>query len=89
MEHVSRCATRDELERVLGRPVYALPGEGNSRTVNPDGSIEVPDVIECYELCGCCIDIQFTGGKKSGVIGVPKLTAWRLALESAEKKAVG
>ena len=80
MEQVSECANRDELQRVLGKPIYALPGDGNSRTVNPDGSIEVPDVIECYESHGCRIEIQFTGGKVSCVAGVPRLTAWRTVL---------
>ncbi len=86
MEQVSGCASREELRRVLGKPIYALPGEGNYRTLNPDGCIEVPDVVECYESRGCSIEIQFTGGKRSGVSGVPKPTALRLALESAKKQ---
>ena len=85
MGQVSHCASRDELDAHFWEDRSdALPGQGNSRRVNPDGTIDVPDVIECYESRGCCIDMQFTSGKKSCVIGVPKLAAWRIVLDSAE-----
>ncbi len=78
MEQVSRCADRDELERALGKPKYAIRGKNYGRAVNPDGSTTVCDVVECYETRGCWIDVEFTNGRVSSVIGVPKPTAWQL-----------
>jgi hypothetical protein len=76
---VAECRRRDELEQILGPPLYAVNGE-NAGVVRPDGSQDSPDLIECYESEGCCIDLWFKDDRLIDMSGFVKPTVWDMAL---------
>ena len=45
-----------------------------------DGTQQVPDLIECYESEGCCIDLWFKEDRLVNVSGFVKPTAWDYVL---------
>lgn len=73
LDEVANCRHRAELEELLGKPVYAVSGEVCD---TPDR----PDVIECYESEGCCIDLWFKNDRLQNTSGFVKPTLWDVAL---------
>ncbi len=73
LDAVDACRTREELERVLGRPVYAVDAA-------KCGTPHVADRIECYESEGCSIDLWFQAGRLVDTSGFVKPTRWDIAL---------
>jgi hypothetical protein len=79
LEHVAGCRERGELEQLLGKPRYAVGGRGVG-AARPDGTRDSPDLIECYESEGCCIDLWFKDDRLIDVSGFVKPTVWDVAL---------
>lgn len=77
LDQMARCRGREELERLLGEPRYAVSGE---RCGQPGGTPQSPDLIECYESEGCCIDLWFKDDRLADVSGFVKPTVWDVAL---------
>ncbi len=71
LDEIAHCRNREELERLLGPPRYAVSGEacGPLRT-------DAADLIECYETGGCCIDLWFKNDRLVDVSGFVKPTVW-------------
>ena len=72
MNGLRQCETRDELERLLGKPKYALQGD-----LFLSGSF-VPDRAETYEKDGCLIDLLFENDHLHSASGCVPYTAWDL-----------
>ena len=79
LEQMERCRGRGELEQVLGEPVYAVSGESCGAVLG-DGTERSPDLIECYESDGCCIDLWFKDDRLVDVSGFVKPTVWDYVL---------
>ena len=79
LDQLARCRGREELEQLLGRPVYAVDGESCGAVLG-DGTEEIPDLIECYESDGCCIDLWFKDDRLVDVSGFVKPTVWDFVL---------
>jgi len=79
LDEMERCRGREELEQVIGEPVYAVSGE-TCGAVLDEGTQESPDLIECYESEGCCIDLWFKDDRLVNVSGFVKPTVWDAAL---------
>lgn len=73
LDGIANCREREDLERLLGKPVYAVSGEA----CDPPNR---PDLIECYESEGCCIDLWFTNDRLVDVSGFVKPTRWDIVL---------
>lgn len=72
---VKRCASRDELEAVLGRPKYTLDGHLHT-TKDESGNERHPDHVEVYLVSGCTIDVLFFFSEdKVEAVGFPSPTA--------------
>jgi len=65
------------LDRVLGEPCYAVSGEVCDV---PDR----PDLIECYESEGCCIDLWFKNDRLIDITGFVKPSDWDLVLSGVK-----
>ena len=65
---------RETLEQVLGKPRYAVSGEACDDTPDP------PDLIECYESEGCCVDLWFKNDALIDITGFVKPSDWDLVL---------
>ena len=78
LDQIADCHDRDQLEALLGSPLYAVAGEAA-------GAQGLPDVIECYESEGCCIDLWFKGDRLVDVSGFVKPTIWDLALNKSRQ----
>ena len=79
LDEMERCRGREELQQVIGEPVYAVSGESCGAVLD-DGTEESPDLIECYESDGCCIDLWFKDDRLVNVSGFVKPTVWDVAL---------
>ena len=79
LDAMARCRGREELEQVLGRPVYAVDG-ADCGAVLDDGTRQSPDLIECYESEGCCIDLWFKNDRLVNASGFVKPTVWDVVL---------
>jgi len=79
LDEMARCRGRDELQQVIGEPVYAVDGESCGALLGDDTE-ESPDRIECYESDGCCIDLWFKDDWLVDVSGFVKPTVWDSAL---------
>ncbi len=79
LDELARCRGREELEQLLGRPVYAVDGKSCGALLE-GGTQETPDLIECYESEGCCIDLWFKDDQLVDVSGFVKPTAWDFVL---------
>ncbi|MHC4176804.1 MAG: hypothetical protein ACYSWU_04815 [Planctomycetota bacterium] len=79
LDQMARCRRREELEQVLGKPLYAVDGESCGAVLD-DGGQESPDLIECYESDGCCIDLWFKDDRLVEVSGFVKPTVWDIVL---------
>ncbi len=86
LDRVERCRGREELEQLLGKPVYAVSGESCGAVLD-DGTQEIPDRIECYESDGCCIDLWFKDDRLVDVSGFVKPTVWDLALAGGAERS--
>ena len=73
MERIADCRRREALEEVLGKPLYAVSGEVCD---GPDA----PDLIECYESEGCCIDLWFKNDCLVTTTGFVKPMVWEVML---------
>jgi len=82
LDEVAQCHDRTELEQLLGKPVYAVSGEVCDA---PDP----PDLIECYESEGCCIDLWFKDGRLHDVSGFVKPTLWDMVLAGGSETEAG
>lgn len=69
--------SRETLEQVLGKPRYAVGGDVVD---SPDA----PDLIECYESEGCCIDLWFTNDRLVDITGFVKPSDWDLVLSGVK-----
>jgi hypothetical protein len=93
-ERAQRCATREELERALGKPCYAISGEcfaadvkdANLPCVEDLADFDFPEIIETYKKDGCLIDVWLRDGTIVQIFGTADLTWWDVAchLEEAE-----
>jgi hypothetical protein len=79
LDAIPRCRNRDELTRLIGEPLYAVRGECVDAASTGNGA-ERPDVIECYESDGCCIDLWFRDDRLVSLSGFVKPTIWDAAL---------
>lgn len=71
-----KCKSRKEFERVLGRPVRTLTGEGIGGARGADGAIgNSPDLIEYYHSGCCTIGLHFKDDKIQQFEGSMKFTA--------------
>lgn len=86
LEQMERCRGRQELEQVLGEPVYAVSGESCGAVLD-DGTQESPDLIECYESEGCCVDLWFKDDQLVDVSGFVKPTVWDYVLAGGAEPA--
>ncbi|MEE8452386.1 MAG: hypothetical protein V3R99_10745 [Thermoguttaceae bacterium] len=68
---------QETLEQVLGKPRYAVSGEVC------DGP-NAPDLIECYESEGCCIDLWFKNDRMVDITGFVKPSDWDLVLSGVK-----
>ncbi len=73
LERIAGCRKREALEEVLGKPLYAVSGEVCD---GPDA----PDLIECYESGGCCIDLWFKNDCLVSTTGCVKPMVWEVML---------
>jgi hypothetical protein len=67
--------SRDELESVLGRPVYGLPG-AQYELVRNDGQTVCPEIVEVYRTKGCIFEIWFSNKQMCAVDGWIELSSW-------------
>ena len=79
LDQMARCRGREELEQLLGEPVYAVDGRSCGAVLEGSRQ-EIPDLIECYESEGCCIDLWFKDGQLVDVSGFVKPSVWDVAL---------
>jgi DNA-directed RNA polymerase subunit RPC12/RpoP len=79
LDEMAWCRGREELIRVIGEPLYAVGGKSCGAVLG-DGTQESPDVIECYESEGCCIDLWFKDDRLVSVSGFVKPTVWDFVL---------
>jgi hypothetical protein len=77
---------REELERLLGEPVYAVSGMASGAVLD-DATQDRPDLIECYESDGCCIDLWFKDDRMVDVSGFVKPTVWDFLLADRSEQA--
>jgi hypothetical protein len=74
------CCSRDELERVIGRPVYSLNGRNFSGTYS-GGKVQHADHVEVYLVSGCTIEaLFFLQEGKVELCGYPSPTAMDVVL---------
>ncbi len=73
LDKVGNCRQRGELEQLLGKPAYVVSGEAA-------GAANPPDLIECYESEGCCIDLWFKNDRLVDTSGFVKPTLWDMVL---------
>ena len=76
LDRIADCRRRAALEQVLGKPLYAVGGEAC------DGP-NAPDLIECYESEGCCIDLWFKDDRLIDVSGFVKPSVWDVLLSGS------
>ena len=69
----SKCASRNELEALLGQPHYALCGH-----LFKSGG-QSPDVVESYSRNGCRIEVSFLNNKIWNIYGHPDWTPLSIA----------
>lgn len=81
LDRVRDCRQREELQRLLGRPLYGVTGEVS-------GAADPPDLIECYETEGCCVDLWFKNDRLVDVSGFVKPTVWDVALAGYRRRDV-
>ena len=81
LDEVRNCREREDLERLLGRPLYAVSGEA-AHVPNH------PDLIECYETEGCCVDLWFKNDRLVDVSGFVKPSLWDVALTGCRRSDV-
>lgn len=79
LDLLESCRGREQLEELLGRPLYAVDGN-RCGAVLRHGTHQSPDLIECYESDGCCIDLWFKHDRLVDVSGFVKPTVWDAAL---------
>ena len=79
LDELARCRGREELEQLLGRPGYAVDGKTCGAMLE-GGTQETPDLIECYESEGCCIDLWFKDDQLVDASGFVKPSRWDVAL---------
>jgi hypothetical protein len=72
---VGRATTREDLERILGMPKYALSGAGFEATAHNDEMI-IPDRVEVYYRHGCVVDMWFCKGNVCSIVGFVPFTYW-------------
>jgi hypothetical protein len=60
LQEVARCENREQLEALIGPPTYVLSGLGASRRT-AEGSVFIPDRVERYHHCHCCVDVWYRG----------------------------
>jgi len=65
--------SRETVQSVLGGPCYAVDGKASEL---PDP----PDLIECYESDGCCVDLWFKDDRLIDITGFVKPSDWDLLL---------
>ncbi len=84
LDAIAGCRRREDLERILGPPVYAIEG---SRLETDDSAepFDRPDLIECYESEGCCIDLWFKNDRLVDTSGFVKPTLWDVILARQSK----
>ncbi len=86
LDAMETCRGREELQQVIGEPVYAVSGE-TCGAVLGDGTQQPPDLIECYESEGCCIDLWFKNDRLVNVSGFVKPTVWDYVLAGRAAEA--
>ena len=79
LDAIPDCRNREELTRLIGQPLYAVRGECVD-VGSTDSDKEPPDVVECYESEGCCIDLWFRDDRLIDLSGFVKPTIWDAAL---------
>lgn len=82
---VNRCASRADLETVLGRPAYVLDGRLYHST-DATGHMTCPDQVEVYAVAGCTIDVWFS--IQEGMLtacGCPSPTAADVLLDGRQR----
>lgn len=75
LSSVAKCATREELEHLLGLPSYAMNGELFGQT-NPDGAKQHPDLVECYARGRINIELWYRDNRVWQTVGYLMPTAW-------------
>ncbi len=73
LDELKTCRKREDLQRLLGEPRYVVDGA-------VCGTEDRPDLIECYESEGCCIDLWFKDNRLVNTSGFVKPTLWDVAL---------
>jgi hypothetical protein len=86
LDQIAQCRDREEYRQYLGDPLYAVSGPSCGAVLG-DGSQEAPDLIECYEWAGCCIDLWFKGDRLVSTSGFVKPTVWDVALVGGAEAA--
>jgi len=76
LDRIADCRRREALEQVLGKPLYAVDGAVCSGR-------NTPDLIECYESEGCCIDLWFKDDRLVDVSGFVKPSVWDMLLSGS------
>lgn len=70
--------SRSDLERSVGKPIYALDGDGYLQALS-DGVAFVPDRVEVYKRHGCVLELWFEGTLLRSVTGYVEVTALDVA----------
>ncbi len=78
------CQRREDYQRLLGSPKYALSGKGVGRLCH-GMIVDSPDVIECYRVGCCCVELYFRDNRLQKVSAFERLTALRFEMSRAER----
>jgi len=73
LDQIGDRPSRETVEQILGKPCYAVSGE-SCDIADP------PDLIECYESEGCCVDLWFQNDRLVDITGFVKPSDWDLVL---------
>jgi hypothetical protein len=79
LDQIARCRRPEELRQLLGEPLYVVSGQRCDGLLG-DAIQQRPDLIECYESEGCCIDLWFKNDRLINTSGFVKPTVWDVAL---------
>ena len=74
-----KCASREELELLLGPPKYAMAGNGFEST-GPDGSTCSPECVETYVRDRIVLDLWFHANGTRGLSAFVLWSPWDLAV---------
>jgi hypothetical protein len=86
MAAARECDSREELERILGKPRYALDGLLCGRHER-DGTKRSPEIVEVYQVAGCTVELWFFAVHSSiDMVGFTSPTSTSLVLSHLDSE---